>query len=59
MNKDEWYILIIWCIFIGIILINIIRCYICNSKKIVVEEKIIIPIPKNDLNSIPDAYANI
>ena len=58
MNKDEWNILIIWCIFIGIILINIIRCYICNSKKIVVEEKII-PIPKNGFNSIHDAWANV
>ena len=59
MNKDELYILIIGSIFGGLILINIIRCYICNSKKIVVEEKIIIPIPKNDLNSIPDACANV
>ena len=59
MNKDELYILIIGSIFIGIILINIIRCYICNSKKIVVEEKIIIPIPKNGFNSIPDAWANV
>ena len=31
----------------------------CNSKKIVVEEKIIIPIPKNGFNSIPDAWANV
>ena len=59
MNKDELYILIIGSIFGGLILINIMRCYMCNSKKIVVEEKIIIPIPKNGFNSIPDAWANV
>jgi len=58
MNKDELYFLIIGSIFMGIILINIMRCYICN-KKIVVEEKIIIPIPMNGFNSIPDAWANV
>ena len=58
MNKDELYILIIGSIFGGLILINVMRCYICN-KKIVVEEKIIIPIPKNGFNSIPDAWANV
>ena len=59
MNKDELYILIIWCIFIGVILINIIRCYLCNSKKVIVEEKIIIPKPKDGFNSIPEAWANV
>jgi hypothetical protein len=58
MNKDELYILIIGSIFSGLILINIIRCYLCN-KKIIVEEKIIIPKPKDGFNSIPEAWANV
>ena len=58
MNKDELYILIIGSIFVGLIFINIMRCYVCN-KKIVVEEKIIIPKPKDGFNSIPDAWANV
>ena len=59
MNKDELYILIIGSIFGGLIFINIMRCYICNNKKIVVEEKIIIHKPKDSFNSIPDAWANV
>ena len=58
MNKDELYILIIGSIFVGLIFINIMRCYVCNSKKIVVEEKII-PKPRDGFNSIPDAWANV
>ena len=58
MNKDELYILIIGSIFGGLILINVMRCYICN-KKIVVEEKIYPIEPKDGFNSIPDAWANV
>ena len=58
MNKDELYILIIGSIFSGLILINIIRCYACNKKVIVVEK--INPIePKVGFNSIPEAWANV
>ena len=58
MNKDELYILIIGSIFSGLILINIIRCYACNKKVIVVEK--IKPIePKDGFNSIPEAWANV
>ena len=58
MNKDELYILIIGSIFSGLIFINIMRCYVCNKKVIVVEK--IYPIePKDGFNSIPDAWANV
>jgi len=59
MNKDELYILIIGSIFGGLILINIMRCYVCNSKKNVVEEKIYPIKPKDGFNSIPDAWADV
>ena len=55
MNKDELYFLIIGSIFGGLILINIIRCYLCNSKKIIVEQQ---PAPqiKNGFNTIPKEW---
>jgi len=55
MNKDELYFIIIGSIFGGIILINIIRCYLCNSKIIIVEQQ---PSPqiKNGFNTIPKEW---
>ena len=58
MNKDTLYILIIGSFFGGIILINIMRCYVCN-KKVIVGEKIYPIKPKDGFNSIPDAWANV
>ena len=58
MNKDELYILIIGSIFSGLILMNIIRCYVCNTK-VIVEKKIYPNEPKDGFNSIPDAWANV
>ena len=54
MNKVKLYFIILGSFLSGIILINIIRCYICNySKKITVQE---LPKPKKVFNTIPDEW---